>query len=111
MKFTPEQIKQIEKAMWEYRDSMNPVDDTLAELTKPEWKPSIGQVYWSGKVLVPHKREGWEKGSSPIRPLTLAEHGPDVLAMQDALKRIASASARAGCRQFAALVLKDHEIK
>ena len=110
MKFTPEQIKQIEEAMWKNCDSMNPVDDTLAELTEAKKKPEIGQVY-------KHRSGGYfARTENDIifeysRPLTLAEHGPDVLAMQDALKRIASASARAGCRQFAALVLKDHEIK
>ena len=115
MKFTIEQIKEVEVAFDKAAGvTLKDVQSfIIAELTKPECRPEAGEVYWCANGI----NNGYEAydpnyhiGSSD-RLLTLAEHGPDVKAMQDALKRIASAPAPAGCRQFAALVLKDHKIK
>ena len=75
-------IEVIEKAMWKHCDSMNPVDDTLAELIKPEWKPAVGQVYYAatagfrietGKVtnLIPDRQPLTTKqaGKEPMKHL------------------------------------------
>ena len=82
-------IEVIEKAMWKHCDSMNPVDDTLAELTKTEWKPAIGQYYLNdtgGAYKSDHEHRVF---GANIRHFTTKEAGPECMQhLVDALESI-----------------------
>ena len=88
-------IEVIEKAMWKHCDSMNPVDDTLAELTKTEWKPAIGQYYLNdtgGAYKSDHEHRVF---GANIRHFTTKEAGPECMQhLVDAIERI---GAECGC--------------
>jgi hypothetical protein len=122
--FTEEQIKAIELSILSYSGYMGVQsirDKVIAELTRPEWIPEVGQVVMY-ECAIPERSyfTVFKELDAPheFHPLTLTEHGPDVRAMQDALKRIGEEVGAVeywrdepdGVAGFVRRILKAHEI-
>ena len=91
--FTPEQIEKIRKA---HSNASNwDIDDLIAELTKPEWKPAVGQYYLNdtgGAYKSDHEHRVF---GANIRHFTTKEAGPECMQhLVDAIERI---GAECGC--------------
>jgi hypothetical protein len=88
------------------------VEDAIAELTRKEWKPEVGQFI----VNRANHDKFWRVGSTDHRVFTdwremnLTEHGPKVRNLIEGLKRLTDGNNGKFVADFAAKLLADNEI-
>ena len=107
MKFSEEQIETAIANVYSFVSCEDLSKKILAELTKPEWIPEVGQVVSYGAGNYDQYAKWFESSNmnSTIKNLTLTEHGPDVEAIQTYVKQ------RAQCGDKGAMqIIKAHEI-